>query len=290
VPVAHPELAARAIAQRELFLSHIESVHKRSIVSDILGVASKFTNLTDLASAKALANKVIQDFANDIGIYDFYDFHVLKYCLGNYYPTDKANATVPLSAIHRNVTQCPSYSGLDLRSSVQNLLNQTGFASSAGISLDSIKFPKDLEKYIDLAKDLLKALTGLYAAIIGLSFFIMVLSAVAIVVGGGREVILGTWIWVFSFLGWICAAVASIIVTVAGRLIGNVIKDVGSDLGLSYKIGTGYLAFTWTTFACLFIISFLGCFVCCGGRRQRRKHRKSIGHKEEVVEKDQRYP
>jgi len=287
-PVPEAEVVATHIEERGIYVSD-HDLKKRGIISDILGTLnlSTFRNLTDLASAEALANKIIKQFADEIGIYDFYDFHVLKYCLGNYYPTDKANATVKLSDIHRNVTQCQSIQGLDLQSSVENLLNQTGFAGSAGVSLDSIQFPSDLTKYINLAKDLLKALTGLYAVAIGMSFFVMVLSVAAIFVSRDKEVALGTWIWVFSFLGWICAAVASVIVTVAGRLIKNTIKDLNA-LGISAKIGAGYLGLSWATFACLFIISFLGCFVCCGGRRTRRKNRKHAINKEKG-EKDPAY-
>lgn len=269
-----PQPNAEELAKRDVILASIQDVHKRDILSDILGIASRFTNLTDLPSAEQLANKIIPQFAQQIGIYDFYDFHIQKYCLGKYYPTNMANATVSLSAIKRNVTECLSYSSLDLQASVQGLLNKTGFASQAGTTLDSIHFPADLTKYINLAKSLLKALTGLYAATIGLSFLVMLFSLFAIFGGRGREIGLGLWLWIASLLGWICAAVASIIVTVAGSLVGNEIKKLGGDLGLSYTIGKGFLGISWTTFGCLFIISFISCFVCCGGCRRRRKEKK----------------
>ncbi|KAF2674747.1 hypothetical protein BT63DRAFT_420033 [Microthyrium microscopicum] len=241
-----------------------------SIITSITGAANGvFTALTDPAAAFALAEKVIRQYAEEVGLQDFYMYHVKDYCSGQYTPTEVPNATYPLSKIERNVTECEQYLHWVPGDTVQAILNKTGL-SKVNVTLDTIHWPTKLDDEVRKAEGLLNATMWLYVIVIIFAGLAALVSLIAVIWPEKLRIVTGTGLVVLTLLGFVVAAIVSIIVTAAAVMVDNAVKDLATVIGVVSTRGDGFLGLTWAATGCLFIASILGSFTCCAGRKKKR--------------------
>lgn len=213
-------------------------------------------------------NDAIGEVTAKLGIEDFYSAHMLNYCEGQYTPAEAANATIPQSAIHKNVTQCSKNRAMykfNPTAIVQDALNKT---TGLDISLDDINWPSDLETGIAALNALMAAMFVLYCIAIALIFVALLAAAAAILMSGRLSACVN---FLLAALAFLASAIASALVTAVMVKAAKIINDKGADVGLQAHWGGKFLALTWAATGLLLVAVLVWVMEFCVGRRQSKR-------------------
>ena len=228
-------------------------------------------------------NGAIGSIAQALNIHDFYSAHLMDFCEGYYQPGPLANATVTPS---KNVTDCSNRTAgftFDPQAAIQSQLKP-------GVSLDDIKWPREVEDAVSAAETAVKAMFVLYClgvAFAGLAFLgallaffkdgrlgafvdgmLCFVSFVLFDPAGGCRRLISVVQLAFLTLG-IASSIATAIITKSV----DAINYYGNDVGIAAYKGSGFLGLTWAATALMFVAGIGWIFDCCVGpsRRTRSK-------------------
>jgi len=209
----------------------------------------------------------ITSIAQELGVHDFYSYHLMDYCEGYYKPGPVANATLSKSDISKNVTSCSNETGFwnfDPREIIQRELNESGH-SSINLVTD-LDWPEDINKGLHALRVAARAMFVLYCiaiAFIGIAFIVAVIS---IFFAGRLSALFNV---VIDWLAFIVVGIASAIATAIVVKGTDIINDHGHEIGVSAQRGTKFLIITWVATGLMLLASMVWCFDCVVGRRHK---------------------
>lgn len=193
---------------------------------------------------------------------------MLDYCQGQYTPAEVANATLPQSAIHKNITECSKSQAMykfDPTAIIQNALNN---ATGVNVTLQDLKWPEDIDNGIKALNALMAAMFVLYVIAICL-IFIALLAAVFAVLASGR---LSACVnFLIATLAFLAIGLASALVTAVVVKATHLINQYGNDIGIAAYWGGKFLALTWAATGLMFVVVLAWVVEFCVGRRGRRE-------------------
>jgi len=191
---------------------------------------------------------------------------MLDYCYGDYTPTTVPNATVPSSAIHKNVTACSNTTAMytfNPTEILERALNESG----VGVSLDDLHWPADIQRGIDALRVVLRTVFVLYCIAIGLIFISLVAAFPAMLSSGRLAACLNV---MFTALAFLAVGLASGLITAVIVKGSNVLNKYGAEVGVQAQKGGKFLAITWSATALMLIALVAWAFETCFGHRKRR--------------------
>ncbi|KAL5421746.1 hypothetical protein PMIN04_005264 [Paraphaeosphaeria minitans] len=203
--------------------------------------------------------------AEKLGIEDFYSAHLLDYCYGQYTPAEAPNTTVSAGDIHKNVTGCSNQTAMfyfNPTQIIQDALNKSGL----DVTLDDLEWPADIQRGLDTLRTVSVTAFVLYCISIGL-IFLSFLAAVAAVFTSGR---LSACVNLLrGILAFLAIGLASALVTAVIEKGGDVINEHGKAIGLEAGKGRKFMALTWVSTGCMFLVLVIWCVEMCVGRRRK---------------------
>jgi hypothetical protein len=153
--------------------SHIGefSLNKSSETSKLFdnlpsGIKNKLTGIAD---------NVTGDFAQALGVHDFYSAHILTYCEGIYTPND----TDP-KVDKKNVTKCSNTTAMFTFDPTTILQNEL----PSDVTLSDLKWPQDIENGFQALRILSKALFVFYVIGIAATALALLVALVTVFFGG----------------------------------------------------------------------------------------------------------
>lgn len=210
--------------------------------------------------------------AQQLGIPEFYQAHIMTVCEGNYDPQAVPSDAVSRSDISRDVTSCSTMRAgyrFDPREQVQESLDERGLS----IDVSQLGWPQELDDALSLIEPITLGAFILYVANCAIIFISLCLCIVALFASGRGSACCNVG---FSFLALLVSAATSAIMTVIAVLGPDLINQYGQDFGVSATGGTNFLILTWVATGCLLVTCLMWCVDCCclSGRRQRRSSSK----------------
>ncbi|TAQ85817.1 hypothetical protein B7494_g5863 [Chlorociboria aeruginascens] len=220
-----------------------------SVGSFLSGIAHNITSTIEGDIAGDL-NGIIGDEADklaaELGIQEWYSFHLMDMCEGNYSP----NATE--KGATKNVTKCSNATAMH-HITISNILSQELANSRLHLNLSDIAWPKALQ---DGLKDLNIALSVtfvLYCIGIAAAGVSIILALLYLFTSGSR--LFSIFNFSLASLSFVTLLIASAIVTVVAKKASHLVNKYGNEIGLYAYKGGKYLALTWVSTAVMFIAS-----------------------------------
>lgn len=197
---------------------------------------------------------------------DFYSAHLLTYCSGQYTPTETPNASIPLSAIRKNLTFCSPARAMfwfDPSSILEHALN----ASGLDVTLSDLEWPDDIDRGLATLRAVQQAAFVLYCVAIAL-ISVVFAGAVAAVFASGR---LSACVnFLIGALAFLAIGLASALVTAVIEKGADVVNEHGQDVGVQAVKGRKFLAITWVSTGLVFLsLVYWVVEVCVGGKRRK---------------------
>lgn len=226
---------------------------KNNITSEIHNLTSEIEE-----NIESALNNRLESIARDLGLHDFYSFHVLDHCEGFFSPNGTAN---------RNVTRCSGQAGLTSFNLSQELQSELS-SHSVNITLPQLHWPQALDDGLHALRNAFRAVFVLYIVSIILVGLTLVGSLAGLPLTGRIVAFanVGT-----GGLAWLVLMVTSIVVTVAMDKATDVVNEHGSAINVNATRGAAFLALTWAAFA----LAFCGWIVWASemvlGRRKLKK-------------------
>ncbi|KAF2460103.1 integral membrane protein-like protein [Lineolata rhizophorae] len=214
------------------------------------------------------ANDAVDQAAEELGIEDWYSYHVMDYCWGSYVPTDTANETVSQSDIHKNVSDCSPRTAMFTFDPKEELEEQIYEATGENVDLDDFGWPDELDDGIRALRETMKAMFVLYCVAIGLIFFSFVFSLEGLFAHGRLSAVANVAI---AFLAFLFIGVASAIATAISVKGSDVINEQGNVVNIEAHRGNKFLAITWVSTALMFLALVTWCVDFCLSHAKRRK-------------------
>ncbi|KAG6131349.1 hypothetical protein E4U12_003787 [Claviceps purpurea] len=185
--------------------------------------------------------KIAAKIIEELGIMDWYSFHVMMSCEGNYTPK------APDPQAKAVATNCSS-SGPDDRFNLNKLLEPLDKKLKAlpfDVKIDKVHVPDSIQEKIDKLNRALLSLTIIYAIGAGLSGLAFLCSILAFWKPDLRCMALINL--VVSSPGFLALFIASMVATVAASTGVKAINEVGGIIGLSATHSTQFRALTWVS-------------------------------------------
>jgi hypothetical protein len=287
--------AAVALSFLCLFAGHkpgwMEDYHIMTLNTSRVG--QNFINDTDATShlPSFLANMIhnitssinndvdaaIESIAKQLGLEDFYSYHMLDYCYGQYEPQPVPSGNVTSKDIHKNVTGCSNQTAMfhfDPDASLQLSLDD----NHVSITLDDLHWPKEIQDNMNNLRVAAKATFVLYCIGIGLALVALFTSLIGCFSSGRVTAFINILVSILAFLA---IGIASGIVTAVMVKGTDTINKYGKDIGVDAKRGNKYLALTWAATGAMFLATMIWTLECLAGSR-RRTHRRSYHHDKAV--------
>lgn len=213
-------------------------------------------------------NDRIGEVTAKLGIEDWYSAHLLNFCAGQYTPAEAANATVRQSDIDKNVTECSKSRAMykfDPTQILEDTLNKT---TGVNVTLDDLKWPKDIQTGIAALNALMGAMFVLYVIAI-VFIFLCLCAALAGVITAGR---LSACVnFLLATLAFLAIGLASALVTAVVVKGANVINKYGNDIGLEASWGRKFMAMTWAATGLMLLVVLAWIVEFCRGRRVKKE-------------------
>jgi small-conductance mechanosensitive channel len=224
-----------------------------------------------VSSASDLIETAIGTLTHRSGLQDFYSAHILTYCSGMYTPTSLPNATLPESAIDKNVTDCSATRALFSFDPEQALTNSLTVAG-VDLTFGDLPFPQEVQDGFVAVRVGFKAIFVLY--VIGVAAaFLALLAGLGAVLKPGRLIALAGM--GLAGLAFLAQGIASAVVTALTVRATDAVNKYGDRAGIEANRGDKFLALTWAATALLFVaaVVFLVDVLRPGGRKVRtEKH------------------
>lgn len=217
-------------------------------------------------SIQSDVGEAAEKVAEELGIEDFYSAHLLTYCSGQYTPTETPNASIPLSAIRKNLTFCSPARAMfwfDPSSILEHALN----ASGLDVTLSDLEWPDDIDRGLATLRAVQQAAFVLYCVAIAL-ISVVFAGAVAAVFASGR---LSACVnFLIGALAFLAIGLASALVTAVIEKGADVVNEHGQDVGVQAVKGRKFLAITWVSTGLVFLsLVYWVVEVCVGGKRRK---------------------
>lgn len=217
-------------------------------------------------------NDKIGEVAERIGIQDWYSAHLLNYCEGQYTPAEAPNATLSLSDIGKNITNCSDTQAMYKFNPTQIIEDALNRTTGLEITLEDLKWPEDIQTGINALNALMGAMFVLYVIAICLIFVTLVSALLGLFLSGRLSACVNFLVAVLAFLAIGLASALTTAVMVKGA---DVINQYGNDIGVAAYWGSKFLALTWAATGCMLVVVVWWVIEFCIGRRDRRSKRRS---------------
>ncbi|KAK5139879.1 hypothetical protein LTR04_003289 [Oleoguttula sp. CCFEE 6159] len=219
------------------------------------------------SSISSSVNADANFLARSLGLHDFYSAHLLDYCEGYYVPSPVANASLPLSAIAKNVTACSNrtvFFHFNPTDALQAKLSKT----SPTLNLTALNWPLAIQDGLEALRVAQKAAFLLYCVAAGTILLSVITSTIAIFTHGRLSVFVEILLSTLAFLAITLAS--ALTAAVADRATATV-NTRAAGVGVQAQRGGKFLAITWAAVGCMGLAMFLRVGECCCGRRRERK-------------------
>ncbi|KAI0998977.1 hypothetical protein K3495_g9218 [Podosphaera aphanis] len=183
----------------------------------------------------------------ELGIRQWYGWHILNFCEGKYKP----NATAQPAEFQ--VTDCSAPTS-HFHFKIADVINSQLLMGPLHISLKDLKWPDDIQKEVDQLNTAVPAALTLYA--ISISAAGIAILTTLLVFFGYSSLWLTVVNWALTGLSFLSLFIASIIISVINHRATNVINEKGNGVGLYAYKGKKYLALTWCSMAVM-LVTFL---------------------------------
>lgn len=237
------------------------------LVQEAENLTTKFENLIEDG---------LGDFAQVLGIHDFYSAHVMNFCEGFYVPASVPNATVAAGSIHKNVTHCSNKTAMYHFDPMKEISQELNESTGGFIDLSTVQFPDDVRDALNALKVAQRAVFVLYCVTIGLIFLGFVGAIMGIFFNG----------WMSAFINVAADGLAFVSITVASALITYIanratrfINKHGDEIGISANRGNKFLALTWATTGLMFIAMIIWMYLTLTSVRASRQRRRALQEK-----------
>lgn len=184
-----------------------------------------------------IGNRVADHLADRLGIAEFYSLHALTICEGDFKP----NATAP--GADRNVTEC--HKGFTKGYNISTLLDHSLRVGPFKVSLLDLGFTSDIQDSLDTLNTVLKAFTALLIVGLGLTGLSLLASILALFLIPRRERPTLFANTVLSGAALAFLVLSGLLGTVGASIAEDKVNELGADIGLSAKMGAGYVVLTW---------------------------------------------
>ncbi|KAK1829923.1 actin cortical patch SUR7/pH-response regulator pali [Podospora conica] len=184
-----------------------------------------------------IGNRVADRLADRLGISEFYSLHALTICEGDFKPNATANGA------DRNVTEC--HQGFTEGYNISSLLDHSLRVGPFKVSLLDLGFTSDIQNAIDTLNTVLKAFTALLIIGLGFTGLSLIASVLALFLIPRREgpVLSANTILAGLALGFL--VLSGLLGTIGASIAEDKVNELGDDIGLAAKMGSGYVTLTW---------------------------------------------
>lgn len=192
-----------------------------------------------------IGNGIADELADSLGIREFYSLHALTICEGDYTPA----ATAPGAG--RNVTNC--HNGFTNGYNVSAFLDHGLQVGRLRITLADLGFTRKLQKTIDKLNSVLRAFTAILIVGVGFTGLSLIASVIAIflVTRKERGIVLTNLVLAGLALGFLI--LSGLTGSIAAGVASDDTNEEGGFIGLSVKMGVGYIVLTWVSVGLMFI-------------------------------------
>lgn len=231
-------------------------------------IGSFFSSIASSAVAtiegdlNTIAGDVADKLSKELGIKQWYSFHLMDLCEGNYAP----NATKSSASL--NVTACTNQTAMFKF----NLAKQISGELEIGplhLNLSDINWPADIQNGLNKLNTAIDATFIFYAIGIAASGLAIIASLAAFFLHGSRLVSFGNW--GLASLAFVALLIASIIVTIIQKEATNLINKYGNEIGVYAYRGVKYLMITWVAVAVMFLATISWIMEFCVGKRTKER-------------------
>jgi hypothetical protein len=216
------------------------------------------------------------DFAQVLGIHDFYSAHILNFCEGFYVPGSVPNDTVRPGTIHKNVTHCSNKTATAHFNPAQRISQELNESTGGFIDLETVEWPEDVQRALNALKVAQKATFVLYCLAIGFAFLAMVAAVMGIFFNGWMSAAINI---IVDLLGFLTIVVASALVTFIAQRATHFINKYGDEIGISANRGNKFLALTWSATGLMFLAFLVWIYILFTSARQGRRRRREMQEK-----------
>ncbi|KAK5174118.1 uncharacterized protein LTR77_001198 [Saxophila tyrrhenica] len=218
------------------------------------------------------------DFAQVLGLHDFYSAHILNFCEGFYVPASAPNATLGSGSIHKNVTHCSRKTAMKTFDPEKTISRELNESTNGFIDISDVEWPDDIRDGINALKVAQKAMFVLYCLAIGFIFLAMVTAMMGIFFNGRLSAFINVAV---DSLAFMLITVASAIVTFVADKASHFINEHGDEIGISATRGNKFLALTWASTGLVFVAMLVWVYLLFtsvkGGMRKRKEMEQKYG-------------
>lgn len=239
----------------------------KDLVEEAEHLTNKFENLIE---------EGLGDFAQVLGIHDFYSAHILTFCEGYYVPGSVPNATIKPGTIHKNVTHCSNKTAMAHFDPAKEISQELNESTNGFIDLSSVQWPDDIQDALNALKVAQKAVFVLYCLAIGFIFLAMVASAMGIFFNGWMSALINIAGDVLAFL---TIMIASALVTFIAQRATQFINKHGDEIGVRASRGNKFLALTWSTTGLMFLAALVWTYLMFTAARSGLNRRREMQEK-----------
>jgi len=223
-------------------------------------IEGELGNLVD--DLNEIVGEVADKLAGELGISQWYSFHLLDMCEGTYKP----NATA--KGANKNITHCTNQTAMhhfDITSLISSELEVGPF----DLSIEDLGWTDDIQEGLDDLNTLLDATFVLYAIGIAAAGCAIIAAVLAFFLHGSRLISFGNW--GLATLSFVTLLIASIIITIFQKKGTHIINKYGNEIGLYAYKGNKFLIITWVSVAAMFLASCAWVVEFCIGRKNKRR-------------------
>lgn len=234
-----------------------------SVGSFFSSIAKNLTNTIE-GDINDIVGDVADKLAKELGIKQWYSFHLMDLCEGNYAP----NATAKGANENVTSTKCTNQTAM-FHFDLEKQLNGELEVGPLHINLSDIDWPADIQDGLNKLNIALDATFVLYAIGIAACGLAILASAVALFMSGSRLISFGNW--GLTSLAFLALLIASIIVQVVQNKATHIINKYGNEIGVYAYRGTKYSILTWVAVACMLLASATWVVEFCVGRKRKER-------------------
>lgn len=207
-----------------------------------------------------LGNAAADEFAEALGLNEWYSLHIMTACQGLYEPESN----------NLNISYCNN-TAPEEAFNIEEMLSEELEMGPVDITLEDLNFPPEIQDQLDTINDALLALFVLYVLGIAFSGLGVFTAALAFFFPTKRTLVLVN-VAVIG-IAMVVLVAGSIVVTVAVTEGVDQINDIGEDVGVEVERGDNFLAITWAA-AGLTLVSFIvWCVQLCNVWREGKRSR-----------------
>lgn len=213
---------------------------------------------------------VADELAHDLGINQWYGWHVMNFCEGNYKPSPTARP------VTYQVTEC-SKPTARFHFNIADVLSQQLAVGPLRISLKDLHWPDDIQKVIDELSTALQAAVALYSISIAATGILIITSVITLFANKSTLLIMANF--TLAGVSFLALFIASIIITVINSRTMKVVQEKGNTIGVFAYRGQKYLALTWCTMAVMSLAFLSWAVIFIIGRKDdqsQKSEKKSL--------------